>query len=79
VIKGHAAKPWGILDFMDPNVLVAAISPGSAMIIALTALTLNYKGFRSIERRLAGVDRHLERIEEDLKVFNRMEAELGRT
>ena len=47
---------------MDSNVFVAAITAGGSIVIAVTALILNYRAFNSIERRL-------EVIEGDLKEF----------
>ena len=50
---------------MDANVSTALISSGSSVIVAVTALLLNYRGFVSIERRI-------ERVEDDLKEFNKI-------
>ena len=49
---------------MNPNVLVAAINAGGSIAIGITALVLAYRGLNSIERRL-------EVIESDLKMFYR--------
>jgi hypothetical protein len=49
---------------MNPNVLIAAIAAAGSIVVAETALLLNYRAFSSIERRL-------EVIEGDLKEFFR--------
>jgi hypothetical protein len=54
-----------ILKPMSDTVVVALISSGSATLVAITALLLNYRGFTSIENRLAV-------IEHDVKEFYRL-------
>lgn len=53
---------------MDNTVAVALVSAGGSVIIAATALILNYRLFNSLERRI-------EVIESDLKNFFRTLAE----
>jgi len=55
-------------EAMDNTIAVALISSGGSVIIAATALILNYRLFNSIERRI-------EVIESDLKTFFRTFAE----
>ena len=50
--------------YINPNVLIAVITAGGSVIIAVTALLLNSRAFSAIERRL-------EVIEGDLKQFYR--------
>jgi len=65
---------------MSTAVLTALISASAAVITAITALLLNYRGFSSIDSRFATlenritglenrIDRRLENIEADLKEF----------
>jgi len=54
-----------------PSLLVAS----SAIIVPVTALLLNYRGFASIDSRFAALDHRLEIIERDLKDFYRLQAE----
>lgn len=60
---------------MSDQVLVALISTGGAVLIGMTALLRNYRGFASIDRRL-------ERLEQDMKEFYKLlglhETELAR-
>jgi hypothetical protein len=61
---------------MDVNSIIAAsantiIAASGAIIVPVTALLLNYRGFASIERRL-------ENIERDLKDFFKIQAEHDR-
>jgi hypothetical protein len=68
---------------MNPNVLVAAIAAGGSVVVAITALLLNYRGFDAIdkrfvsleqrfEQRFASIERRLDLIEADLKEFFRL-------
>ena len=61
---------------MDSNILVAAISSGGSIAIAVTALILSYRGFASIDGRFASIDsrfasieNRLDSIQQDLKDF----------
>lgn len=47
---------------MTDTVTVALISSGATMLVSITALLLNYRGFVSLERRI-------ERVEQDMKEF----------
>ena len=53
---------------MDNTIAVALISAGGSVVVAITALLLNFKLFNSLERRI-------EVIETDLKQFFRTLAE----
>lgn len=53
---------------MSDTVTVALISAGGSVVVAVTALLLNFKLFNSLERRI-------EVIEADLKTFFRTFAE----
>lgn len=48
---------------MDNTVLVALISAGSSVLIAVTALLLNYRGFTAIDGRFASLDGRFASIE----------------
>jgi voltage-gated potassium channel Kch len=64
---------------MSDTVIVALISAGSSVLVAITALILNHRGFASMDARFIALenrmDRRLESIEADLKEFYRMLAE----
>ena len=60
---------------MTETVIVALISAGSSMLVAITALILNYRGFASIDSRFASVERRLDTMQNDLKEFYRLLAE----
>jgi hypothetical protein len=47
---------------MTDTVTVALISSGATVLVSITALLLNYRGFVSLERRI-------ERVEQDMKEF----------
>jgi hypothetical protein len=47
---------------MTDTVTVALISSGATMLVSITALLLNYRGFVSLERRI-------ERVEQGMKEF----------
>jgi cell division protein FtsB len=48
---------------MDNTVLVALISAGSSVLIAVTALLLNYRGFTAIDGRFAALETRLQSFE----------------
>ncbi len=41
---------------MTTDIIVAAISTSGAVITAITALVLNYRGFTSLETRITGLE-----------------------
>jgi hypothetical protein len=57
---------------IDANTLIDA---SGAIIVPVTALLLNYRGFASIDGRFASLERRMERLEGDLKDFCRTQAE----
>jgi len=56
---------------MSDTVVVALIGTSGTLAVAITALTLNFHGFKSLERRI-------ELIEQDLKQFFRQHAEFDK-
>ena len=54
---------------MNANVLIAAISAGGSIVIAVTALVLSYRGFASIDGRFVSIERRLDMMQQDLKEF----------
>ncbi len=71
---------------MTDTVTVALISASGSVLVAVTALVLNYRGFSSIDARFAAMenrftalenrlDRRLDTIQADLKEFYRLLAD----
>jgi len=60
---------------VNPNVLVAAITAGNSLAVAITALVLNHRGFIAIERRLDVIEADLK---EFFKVLARHDTEIAR-
>lgn len=56
---------------MDNNVLIAIIGGGGSVLIAITALVLNYRGFAAIDSRFASVERRLDLMQADMKDLNK--------
>ena len=56
---------------MDNTVILAFISSGGSVLIAVTALLLNYRGFVSIDGRFASVERRLDMMQADMKDLNK--------
>jgi hypothetical protein len=67
---------------MDNSVIVALISAGGSVLVAITALVLNYRGFASIDGRFASlearmlsfegrVDARLNMLQSDMKDLNK--------
>jgi hypothetical protein len=56
---------------MDNTILVALISSGGSVLIAITALLLNYRGFVSIDGRFSSVERRLDMMQIDMKDLNK--------
>ncbi len=51
---------------MDNTIVVALISAGGSVLVAITALSLNYRGFTSIDGRFASLE-----AQSDMKELNR--------
>ncbi len=62
---------------MNPNILIAAISAGGSVVIAVTALLLTFRGFNSIDRQMDAINRRLEVMEQDMKQFYKILSELS--
>ena len=56
---------------MDNTVIVALISSAGSVLVAVTALVLNYRGFVSIDGRFASVERRLDIVHGDMKDLNK--------
>ena len=56
---------------MDNTVIVALISSGGPVLIAVTALLLNYRGFASIDASFGSLDRRLELMQSDMRDLNK--------
>jgi hypothetical protein len=60
---------------MDSNIATALISAGGSVLVAITALLLNYRGFASLDARLtsleARVDARFNSIQSDMRDLNR--------
>ena len=70
---------------MDNNIATALISSGGAVLVAITALVLNYRGFASLDARLtsldarfasidgrfASIERRLDMLQTDMKDLNK--------
>jgi hypothetical protein len=60
---------------MDTSTINALIGAGGSVIVAVTALVLNYRGFSSIDARFASlessVNSRLSMLQADLKDFNK--------
>ncbi|MGA2712735.1 MAG: hypothetical protein ABSG41_06485 [Bryobacteraceae bacterium] len=56
---------------MDNTVVVALISSSGSVLIAITALVLNYRGFVSIDGRFASIERRLDLMQTDMKDLNK--------
>jgi hypothetical protein len=56
---------------MDNTIILAFISSGGSVLIAVTALLLNYRGFVSIDGRFASVERRLDMMQADMKDLNK--------
>jgi hypothetical protein len=60
---------------MDNTVIVALISSGGSVLVAITALILNYRGFASIDARMLAlesrVDSRFNLMQADMKDLNK--------
>jgi hypothetical protein len=60
---------------MTDSISVALISSGASVLVAITALILNYRGFASIDARLLAlegrVDARLNLMQSDMKDLNK--------
>ena len=63
---------------MDNSIIVALISAGGSVLIALTAPILNYRGFTSIDARFGLIDARFSSLESLLVSFeSRVDARLN--
>ncbi len=60
---------------MTETVTVALVTAGSSVLIAVTALLLNYRGFNSLERRLEVLEHD---VKEFFKLVSRFDTEIAR-
>lgn len=67
---------------LTDTVMVALISAGGSVLVAITALILNYRGsasidsrFASVDGRFASIERRLDAMQADLKEFYRLLAD----
>ena len=56
---------------MDNTIIVALIGSSGSVLIAITALVLNYRGFVSIDGRFASIERRLDMMQADMKDLNK--------
>lgn len=49
---------------MSDSVIVAMITAASAVATAITALLLNYRGFSSLENRMAGIEQRISGLDQ---------------
>ncbi len=60
---------------MDNTVIVALIGSGGSVLVAITALVLNYRGFASIDARMLSletrVDARFNLMQSDMKDLNK--------
>ena len=52
---------------MSDTIVVAMISSGGSVIVAVTALLLNFRMFNSLERRIEVIESDLKEIQKHLK------------
>ncbi len=63
---------------MDNTVIVALISAGGSVLVAITALVLNYRGFASIDGRFASLEARMFSFEGRMLSFeSRVDARLN--
>jgi hypothetical protein len=60
---------------MDNNIATALVSAGGSVLVAITALMLNYRGFASLDTRITSlegrVDARFNAMQSDMKDLNR--------
>jgi hypothetical protein len=62
---------------MDNNVLVALISSSGSVLIAVTALVLNYRGFAAIDARFGSLETRMSAFESRVDArLNLMQADM---
>jgi hypothetical protein len=60
---------------MSDTVIVALITASGSVLVSMTALLLNYRGFASIDGRFASLERGMDIMQNDLKEFYKVLAE----
>ena len=64
---------------MDNTIIVALITSGSSVLIAVTALLLNYRGFAAIDGRFSSIDARCSSIERRLDMMQSNMKDLNKT
>jgi hypothetical protein len=64
---------------MDNTIIVALISSGGSVLIAVTALLLNYRGFAAIDGRFSSIDARFSSIERRLDMMQIDMKDLNKT
>jgi hypothetical protein len=64
---------------MDNTIIVALITSGSSVLIAVTALLLNYRGFAAIDGRFSSIDARFSSIERRLDMMQSNMKDLNKT
>lgn len=61
---------------MSDTVIVAIITASSSVLVSVTALLLNYRGFAAIDTRLASIDTRLASMEAETRELGQRVARL---
>jgi len=63
---------------MNEPVVTALIAAASSVIVAVTALVLNYRGFASLDARMLRLEQRMDTFQHDLTEFYKSSAELDK-
>lgn len=63
---------------MQTDIVTAAITAASSVIVAVTALVLNYRGFTSLDNRMLRLEQRMDTFQHDLTEFYKAQGELDK-
>ena len=63
---------------MQNEIATALIGAGASVVVAITALVLNYRGFASLDSRMLRLEQRMDTFQHDLTEFYKAQSDLDK-